>query len=63
MFYVDSWFCTVLLLFVCFFSEQFFPDFQINGDTAYFVRACKQLTEEDKFIVGSSRNVCLFSII
>ena len=35
----------------CCFSEQFFPDFKLNADSLYFVNACKQLTEEDKFIV------------
>ena len=38
--------CTVVFL------EQFFPDFKLNADSLYFVSACRQLTEEDKFLVG-----------
>ena len=31
-----------------FFTEEFFPDFQMEGSSTYFVRACAELTDTDK---------------
>ena len=31
-----------------YFSEEFFPDFRLEANSAYFVRACRDLTEAEK---------------
>ena len=30
------------------FIEEFFPDFKMEGSSAYFVRACQDLTDAEK---------------
>ena len=39
-------FSTVCLF--IFFPEEFFPDFRIEADSAYFVRACHNLSDDEK---------------
>ncbi len=37
---------------IIYFVEEFFPDFHLEVDSGYFVTACKNLTEVDKFLVS-----------